>query len=79
MAGAAASAAHREEMAERERAREADLTIERLVQLARVAELLGKLVDAAREEAVAHPTPRPFNAGVGHTDPSDTSRATRGH
>lgn len=62
----AAAAAHHEEMADRARAFEAEIVLERIVQLERIADVLSELVDVARDEHVSPPPqlapPSPFRA-----------------
>ena len=51
----AATAAHHEEMAERRRSLDAEVTLQRIVQVERVADVLVDLMDAARAEGIAPP------------------------
>ena len=62
----ASEAAHREQMAERERALTAEMTVQRVAQVERISTLLLNLVDVARDEQLRPPEPldegSPFRA-----------------
>lgn len=62
----AAAAAHREEMADRTRTFKAEIILQRIVQLERVADVLSELIEVAQQEHLNPPAqvapPSPFTA-----------------
>jgi hypothetical protein len=54
---AASSAAHRDEMEERKRAFEADLVLRRVIQMQAAANVITRLIDAARADHLDQPPP----------------------